>query len=184
MRNVRILTWNIAECQPSYSAPDGWTREKSEQEIKLLIASHDCDAVCLQETTPEFSLGPEYSLLGSSESHCGFVKLFVKPWLAAQAVRTAKIGPAVCAAFSAGPAGEEFHLATFHLAPYEGVAHARQRQRQFTSILRACPGIAVMAGDANMPDCEVVRLSDSIMEFAPRAGGVTVRARALCICVA
>lgn len=92
---LRVLSWNIAECVASASAPLSWKGgarsrfaprqcKQAAAAIKETIVDRDPDVICLQECPGEawaasaFGDTTGYIAVGSARSHCGVVVVLVK----------------------------------------------------------------------------------------------------------
>lgn len=189
---LTILTWNVAMCEASLSAPASWrgshglfgarqgvissgtegrgseANDRAAQALVNAIVSVDADVLCLQECPKkwaEVALAKHgYCAMGSAPSHCGNVVLLLKEFLAPLADRVQIVGPSVAVRLSL-PEVPEITVASSHLAPF--AKGADERTRQLTHLVTAVPTeTCVLAGDYNMRQAE-----DSTVETM--GGGLT-----------
>ena len=150
---IRILSWNIAECQPSHDAPpDDFDCEAA---ILQQIVSHDAHVLCLQEC-PSTSWQPpsllhSYALVGGAPSHCGVTQLWIHNSLFHQ--RMVSKGPSVAAVVLIGD--QSIGVSSSHFAPFKSNAPLRLEQTRdlCQSLSKATPNF-IMAGDFNMRKAE------------------------------
>lgn len=186
---LTILTWNVAMCEASRTAPASWrgshglfgarqgsmpfgsdgggseANDRAAQALVDAITSFDADVLCLQECPEkwaEVALAKHgYCAMESAPSHCGNVVLLLKEFLTSVADRVQVVGPSVAVRISL-PDVPEFTVASSHLAPF--AKGAGERAQQLTRLVTAVPTErCILAGDYNMRQAE-----DSTVE---RLGG-------------
>ena len=82
---LKAATWNVRGGEKSAQAPECWSQADQRNELVNEVLRWDCDVVALQEVESEGPierLAHCYSHVGSSESHRGFVQLYVSKRLA------------------------------------------------------------------------------------------------------
>mmetsp|Transcript_3006 Transcript_3006/g.4899 ORF Transcript_3006/g.4899 Transcript_3006/m.4899 type:complete len:472 (+) Transcript_3006:22-1437(+) len=173
-RPLTVLSWNIAECQPSYDSTDGGTFDV-DANISQECVRHDAHILCLQECPsanwkPIELLEMQYQLVGAVPSHCGFVQLWIR--------QDASKGdgdyfyqrlplpmpknqlPTVAAIILLN--NHSIVVSSSHLAPFKDNAHVRLQQMEalLAATVRITPH-AIHAGDFNMRLAE-----DRFMEYS------------------
>lgn len=166
---ISILSWNIAECRPSDSAPEKWHSSDCQEEsqcnyqartfcdtissntVRDLILTYSPDVIALQES-PNSSWGGkyyDYILMGSVRSHCGFVQLLLRQDLAALGVRLRIDNLPTVAATVEFASGRKITFASNHLAPYG--YNNEKRLKQVEQVVKSMPtNDYVIVGDMNM----------------------------------
>lgn len=155
--SLKILSWNIAECIPSNDAPESFDAEEA---IVREIILHKADVLCLQECPSSSWNPPElvkacYERVGSAQSHCGFVQLWVKSHIFYELLPSCP-SPSVGAVFLIGSAAIPMGISSSHLAPYKQNASARFEQVKALSKAFAATSATttIHAGDFNMRQAE------------------------------
>ncbi|KAL7534604.1 hypothetical protein ACHAXR_008645 [Thalassiosira sp. AJA248-18] len=134
---LTLLSWNISNAQPSFSAPDFTQRSEESPRLireECLRPTPSPDIIALQEC-PYPSFGEEefgqsgYVSMGTQQSHCGYVDLLVRKELAArntQPIRTVQEGnlPSVAATIVL-PNETKIAASSSHLAPFKDGAYQR-----------------------------------------------------------
>lgn len=174
--SLKMLSFNMAGCQPSKVAPSSWTQsdalEAMEQEILKEKDRHP-DIIALQEA-PSFIFDrnrafADYKLIGYQSSHAPYVALYVhQKWNATRVMQEAMNNfdfeglPAVvaemdlCAAETGTQYSDEHSprrlwIASLHLEPFAGGASIRKRQlKALTTKAKAANVPLILAGDTNM----------------------------------
>lgn len=174
--SLKLVSFNMARCQPSQVAPPEWTQDDSLQAMEKEILQGEPDIIALQEAPP-FALDrkrifSEFQLIGSQTSHAPHVALFVhEQWNAKRILQDSLDSfdfeglPAVMAEIdiSSKPKDNDDNpdteqqqqrrlwVASVHLEPFAGGAAIRKRQLQALSQhARAANVPLIIAGDTNM----------------------------------
>lgn len=162
MTELTVFTWNIAECLLSKAAPrDGtWDIEDTDHHIQTEILANQADFICLQEApTDNYAFSDAYQLLGATESHSGYVQLFVRKSLH-PCCHNIKILNEMAVATEVRIGSQHFGIVSVHLKPYPRNAPIRLLQlRLIMEHFGALPFLIV--GDANMQDVDAVQFLES-----------------------
>lgn len=172
--SINLLSWNIAECRPSDSAPPNWhvplfptdgsglptfSTTKSSDLIRQEILRHSPDVLALQECPDPYWADANfadrgYVSMGCLQTHCGYTQLMLSDRLAGTAVPVGGLhdNPSVAATVAVPSDGDGERRMTFassHLAPFK--QNALIRLRQIRELMNALPaGDKVLLGDMNM----------------------------------
>ena len=98
----KAATWNFRGGQKSDQAPESWSQEGRRNELVNEMLRWDCDVVALQEVESEGPierLAHRHSHVASSESHLGFVRLYVSKRLTFVVTGGYRLGVVVCSLF-------------------------------------------------------------------------------------
>ena len=186
--NFRIMTMNIAEMEPSRSAPRNFTRKEQQQLLWQELLRTNPDILCLQECPdgqwwhkdPFAGWLSDYEHVTSRASHAGSTTIWVKRGIGLipmPAKRLSAHTPAAMTIFAAvapaavqpptshgnpevvaSPPRPVLAVASVHLEPFDSGSDRRQRQVQ--NIIQAAMGVPlIIAGDTNIRDNE-----DLVME--------------------
>ena len=157
-QQLKIVSMNLAGCQPSAEAPPCWTSETVTKAVKQELLHQDPDILALQECPihrwPEETFHEAgYTLMGTKGAHAGYVALLVRNNVAPYAQRYSPQSnlPVVMTklVLHSDHEDQSIILASCHLAPFGG-AHSK-RSMQIKELLKACGSIPlIVAGDTNM----------------------------------
>jgi len=151
-----LVSWNIAECQPSNDAPSSFDAEEA---ICQEILRQEADILCLQECpsktwSPYELLEACYERVGSAPSHCGYTQLWIKKHLFHQHLPSIT-APSVGAMVLVG--NTSVQITSSHLAPFKENASTRIDQvKALTTSTSSAASItsSIHAGDFNMRQAE------------------------------
>ena len=146
-----VLSWNIAECNPSSEST--WDRKENVRRIEQLIAEKDADVLSIQEVPThdwfqETNLCETYKLVGNVSTHCGFTMILVKSCMQARCLEI-RGAPAI------GAIVDGVAYVAMHLAPFK--INSEVRLEQMRTILASIPPSVdkmVIVGDTNMRKTE------------------------------
>ena len=164
-----VVSWNIANAEPSCSAPD---RRQRAEEAPMLI-KRECqrqrfgvqgedditlkpDIIALQECpSPSFGtevFGPDYKSMGQRESHSGYCELLIRNDFSAEAIDM--LTPSVAALVTL-PNKTRLAVASCHLSPFNDGAEERKQQcTGLTRVLAEASSNILLMGDFNMRQSE------------------------------
>lgn len=165
---LSVVSWNIANAEPSYSAPD--RRQRAEQAPMLI--KREClrqgfliqgdadifkpDIIALQEC-PFRNFGtevfePDYKSMGQRESHSGYCDLLVRSDFSAETLDV--FTPSVAALVTL-PNKTRLAVASCHLSPFnEGAEERKEQCTELTRVLSETSSNIFMMGDFNMRQYE------------------------------
>jgi tyrosyl-DNA phosphodiesterase 2 len=157
---LKVLSWNIAECQPSNDAPSGYDTEAA---ICRELIKHNAHVLCLQECpSPNWKpielLERCYQLVGATPSHCGYVQLWIrqvpgKDNFFYQRQPLSESIPSV-AAILLFSNNQSLAVSSSHLAPFKDNAPMRLQQVEILTTASNIRKHAIHAGDFNMRKAE------------------------------
>lgn len=176
IRQLKILTWNIAMENSSHLAPASWNSTKQRAAIVDVISESEPDIIALQEISPSGTLADmltkklDFVETSTAKSHCGIVKLLVaKKNLRSRIENVTSIGPAVVVKLRASAERVVF-VASMHLSPFRTnyllrkseienvVSWCRaQAQKESTSLSSSSSPVlycGLLCGDTNMRKVE------------------------------
>ena len=126
---LRVLTWNIAADDVSVAAPATWSVRDKMLSLRAEIGRLRPDVLALQEASG-FGISAaaplDFDLVGSSQSHRGFVQLYCRRGLGMRRVRLAHKFAAVAGVCDVG--GVEVLFVSAHLTHGEDAAELRAQQ--------------------------------------------------------
>ena len=162
MNKLTLLSWNIAQAQPSNSAPKDWKEEDStetRQSIANQIRSNNPDILALQEVPssdwlPMIVSFERYIPIGSVHTHCGCTSLLIRPQLAQNIKHVFKVGPSIIAMLHRGT--NIISVSSSHLSP--GRELYSERREQFSALIRCAKNQQathmIFSGDLNLRSSE------------------------------
>jgi hypothetical protein len=165
IRPLCCVSWNVAGEQVAAAAPKGFTMGDKWTAIAAHIDRWRPAVLALQEVPTAAAL-PDfqrvYRLLGAKRAHAGYVQLYARLELEADALPDVEGAPAVLAKVSLD-AARVVVIAAVHCAP--GLEGAAQRASQLR-VLAASADVAsapscVILGDLNVRQTEVVDLLEA-----------------------
>ena len=173
---LNILSWNISNAHPSFSAPDKLQRSQDAPRlIREECLRYTPDIIALQEC-PYPSFGSDeftnYVSVGTRQSHCGFVDLLIRNELQnVQPITLPKHLPSVATTIAL-PNETKITVSSSHLAPFkEG---ADQRLMQCMTLLDCMytesPN-CILLGDMNMRVAEDVNIENAGLIDAWKSAG-------------
>ena len=158
MPDFSLLSWNIAQAQPSHAAPKHWKETDSTENRETLqntIRSYNPDILALQEIPnpnwlPMLISFESYIPLGCAQSHCGYTTLLMRPTLVKNVNNVFQVGPSIIAFWKQG--NKNISISSSHL--YPGKNGAIERHTQFKALWECAQSHSathtIMAGDMNM----------------------------------
>ena len=162
---LRAATWNICGGNQSAQAPAAWVPADQRNELVKEVLRWGCDVVSLQEVEAEIPLTRLldcYSHVGSSESHRGYVHLYISKKLIFRSSFCSLKGVVVCELClkTAGSDVEQaVTVAAIHLASGRHDSHAKARAQTIQAIAQRSHSTGVLIlGDTNVQEEEASHL--------------------------
>jgi len=160
---LTLLTWNIAgvgvggRVAKAAKAPSTWSAADNVMEVQRLVRRWRPSVFALQECPgPEalMMLRKDYSLVGSAQSHCGYVHLYCQRGLQTDAVAMEGAEPCVAARLTVD--GVILAVVACHLPSGKSDQLRSQRKACVRRALARCSAVtSVVLGDTNAEEDEV-----------------------------
>jgi len=185
---LTIVSWNIAEAAPSFTAPSFSRRAKEAPRLIrecILRNQPPPDIIALQESpfpsfgTDVFEEQGYVSVGGTTLSHCGYVDLMLKKQLAKQSRQISldsNLSSVACRIVL--PNKTTISVSSSHLAPFKHGASTRFRQCQHLreSLLQESDNM-ILLGDYNMRQSEDTSIENILGIDAWKAAGSNFRSK-------
>lgn len=167
--SLTLVSMNVAGCEPSANAPPTWTKDNTTEALQVELLRHNPDVLMLQECpSPEWAkinFADRYSVMGTTESHAGFVALLMRHELAQHAQTIWPLTSDDMSLF-VSRADPPAVMAKIHLYQHQSLVVASchlayseegsmQREIQISDmLLKAETSPSILAGDTNMRETE------------------------------
>jgi len=161
--SIRMVTFNIAGCVPSKSAPPSWNAAVTTEAIATEVSGYNPDVLVLQEWPTRnhakiLRTFPSHQVLGTAASHAKNVVLLVRKGINARLVST---GPGGVVLAELSHKDRKILVAGVHLTPFKELSDLRQKEIEVLSNYARSVGLSLLlAGDTNMRESEDLALED------------------------